>query len=353
MTTTTFWRDRRVFVTGHTGFKGAWLCLWLSRLGAKVSGYALAPECHETLFSAANLECRINSTIGDVRDQDRLNRAIEKAQPEIVFHLAAQALVRRGYADPVGTFDVNVIGTAKLLEALRHAPSIQATVVATSDKVYENREWTWGYREIDGLGGHDPYGASKAASEMVVTAFRGMPPASRQAIATARAGNVVGGGDWAEDRLVPDCIRALRNNLPPRLRHPGSTRPWQHVLDALAGYLILAERLTSDAASASEAWNFGPSADGVIEVAAFARHISELWSGPPPVENPHPAGGHEARALLLDAGKARAKLGWAPKLALAETLAWTVEWYQRRHDGDDALDLTLDQIGRYEALAAT
>jgi CDP-glucose 4,6-dehydratase len=344
-----FWNGRRVFITGHTGFKGAWLGLWLKRLGAVVTGYALPPEGEKNLFGLAGIDRQITSVLGDIRDSEDLSRAIDDAKPEVVFHLAAQALVRRGYEDPSTTFEVNTIGTVRLLEALRGRPLIRAAVIVTSDKVYDNREWPWAYREIDRLGGRDPYGASKAAAEVVVGALRSLHSA---AIATARAGNVIGGGDWAEDRLVPDCIRALAQGDPPRLRQPGGIRPWQHVLDALGGYLVLAERLVEDGQAVSEAWNFGPPADGLAEVIEVATRVSALWGGPAPVTVTSASTGREARLLLLDAGKARARLGWRPRLALAEALAWTVEWYRREHDGSDALELSFDQIARYDALAA-
>lgn len=343
-----FWRGRRVFVTGQTGFKGAWLSLWLTRLGASVTGYALPPEGDLNLFSLTNLEQQIVSVLGDIRDLAALRRAVDEARPDVVLHLAAQALVRRGYDDPSATFDVNVVGTANLLQALRGVPSIRATVVVTSDKVYDNREWPWAYREADRLGGREPYGASKVAAELVVEAMRAQ---AGSAIATARAGNVVGGGDWAEDRLVPDCIRALARKDPPRLRHPESTRPWQHVLDALSGYLALAERLVRDGESVAEAWNFGPPAEELADVGTVAARISELWGGSAPIPTPDGSVKREARTLRLDASKARTKLGWRPRLSLSETLSWTVDWYRRQHEGADALALSLDQIARYEAMA--
>ncbi|MBN4094681.1 CDP-glucose 4,6-dehydratase [Methylobacterium sp. OT2] len=349
-----FWAGRRVLVTGHTGFKGAWLSLWLTRLGARVIGFALAPETDPSLCALAELPARIDSRIGDVRDFAALTACMAEARPEIVLHLAAQALVRPSYADPVGTYASNVMGTVHLLEAVRACPSVRAVVIVTSDKAYENREWVWAYREDEPMGGRDPYSNSKGCAELVTSAYRasffgaGGHPAK---VASARAGNVIGGGDWSLDRLVPDVVRAFERGEPVEIRAPGAVRPWQHVLEPLSGYLRLAETLCSeDGARYAEGWNFGP-ADAdcwpVSEVvAALARGWGEganwrLASGR------HP---HEATFLKVDASKARAYLGWEPRLRLSEALDWTGAWHRAKAQGADAATLTLEQIARYEAL---
>src|SRR4051812_32894796 len=253
-----FWRSKRVLITGHTGFKGAWLSLWLGELGAEVTGYALSPPSEPSLFQAAGLADRMHSTLGDVRDLSALRGAFRAARPELVLHLAAQALVRPSYDDPVTTFDTNVMGTVNVLEAARHEPSVRSVVVVTSDKCYENREWPWGYRENEAMGGHDPYSSSKGCAELVTAAYRSSFAKGRLGIASARAGNVIGGGDWAKDRIIPDFVRAVTQGQALRVRNPGAVRPWQHVLEPLAGYLLLAEHLYSEPQRFAEAWNFGP-----------------------------------------------------------------------------------------------
>ncbi|HET9275464.1 MAG TPA: CDP-glucose 4,6-dehydratase [Gemmatimonadales bacterium] len=352
-----FWRGRRVFLTGHTGFKGAWLALWLERLGARVTGYALPPEeGRPSLFEAAGIAGGIDSRFGDIRDVDALSAAMRAAEPDVVLHLAAQALVRRSYAEPLATYATNVMGTAHLLEACRSLPSVRAVVVVTSDKCYENREWPHAYREPDPMGGHDPYSSSKGCAELVTAAYRasffGRPDAP--AIASARAGNVIGGGDWAEDRLVPDLIRGLGRNEPVPIRSPGATRPWQHVLEPLRGYLVLAERLVSDPRGAAEAWNFGPNDRSVVTVRVLAEAVAREWGG---------GGGdlrfgtggdalHEATFLGLDWGKARARLGWSPLLGLEEAVEMTVGWYRRQHEQPArARELCLTQIDDYASRA--
>ena len=329
MSLSTFYRRKNVFLTGHTGFKGAWLAAWLKRLGATVTGYALAPEPDQpSLFEAARVERGMRSIVGDLRDAAALSAAVAAAQPEIVFHLAAQPLVRRSYVSPVETLHVNALGTAHLLEAVRHAPSVRAVVVVTSDKCYENREWLWGYREDEPLGGRDPYSCSKACAELIAAAYRqsyfSSPDSTR--VATARAGNVFGGGDWSEDRLVPDILRALLDQRTIVLRNPHAVRPWQHVLEPLSGYLQLAARLYEVGAEYCGAWNFGPGDSDVISVSDLAERLINLWgagrvSVQPPANAPH-----EAHTLRLDSSKARQRLAWRPRLSLDEGLQWTVDW---------------------------
>jgi len=338
-------------VTGHTGFKGAWLCLWLETLGAEVTGFALPPATQPNLFLAAGLGRRMRSREGDVRDADALRAAVDEARPEIVLHLAAQPIVRQSYRDPVGTFATNVLGTVHLLDALRGREETRAVVVVTSDKCYENREWIWSYREKSALGGRDPYSASKACAELATRAFRRsyFEDEGSAWVATARAGNVIGGGDWAEDRLVPDTVAALEAGREVELRFPQAIRPWQHVLDPLAGYLQLAERLHDDGEPYAEAWNFAPNEDDARTVGWLVERLQRAWGVEPgwrPQEGPRP---HEHIYLKLDASKARAELDWRPRLPIAATVEWVVEWYRAFHGGADARQLVVDQIERYAA----
>jgi CDP-glucose 4,6-dehydratase len=344
-----FWARKRVFVTGHTGFKGAWICAWLDRLGAQVGGFALAPDGSPNLCEEAGTERLVEGVRGDIRDLGALTRAMVGFAPEIVLHLAAQALVRRSYAAPVETFATNVMGTVNLLEAARVCGSVRAVVVVTSDKCYANQDSGVPFAEDAALGGHDPYSASKACAELVAASWRASFPGG--AMATARAGNVIGGGDWAADRLVPDCVRALQARRALSLRNPAATRPWQHVLEPLCGYLLLVQRLFRDGGSAAEAWNFGPAAHDALAVSQVVERLGAAWGGGPAwVATPgvHP---HEAGRLVLDAGKARARLGWRPRLGLEEALAWTADWYQRHHAGEAAAALIGEQIAAYEDLA--
>jgi CDP-glucose 4,6-dehydratase len=348
-----FWSGRRVFVTGQTGFKGAWLSLWLTRLGARVTGYALAPEPGPSLFRDAGVADGIQHLEADVRDLPHLRRALAASDSEVVLHLAAQSLVRRGYREPVETYATNVLGTANLLEAIRHSPSVRAAVVVTSDKCYEDRDWPRGYREDDRLGGRDPYANSKACAELVTQAFRDSYfMAGGPRVATARAGNVVGGGDWSEDRLVPDVYRALLADQPVWLRNPKAVRPWQHVLESLSGYLVLAQRLMAeDGAALAEAWNFGPDDADTCTVQEVVEKLLARWNPPgrwqqDPEEHPH-----ETYLLRLDSSHARQRLGWRPKLSLGETLAWVDEWYAACRIGADLRAATLAQLDRYAVVA--
>lgn len=352
----TFWRDRRVFVTGHTGFKGAWLCLWLQLLGANVTGYALQPPTKPSLFSGLRFGRAIRSHEGDVRDLGALGAAMRESEPEVVLHLAAQTIVRTSYEQPDETFSTNVMGTVHVLEAARQAGGVRSLVVVTSDKCYENREWYWSYREKSALGGRDPYSASKACAELVAKSYREsyfdeMPEGERIAMATVRAGNVIGGGDWARDRIVPDTIRHLTGGTPLHLRFPNAIRPWQFVLEPLSGYLLAAERLHAEGEAFAGAWNFAPREEEAQPVGWVVERLHEAWGVPTswlPDEGPKP---HEAIYLKLDASKARAQLGWRPRLALEETLVWVADWYKRVHEGADPRAVTEEQIRRYEALA--
>jgi len=352
---TGFWRGRRVLVTGHTGFKGGWLCLWFRALGAEVTGYALAPDTDPSLFEAAGVADGLVSRIGDVRDAAALRAAVRDAAPSVVLHLAAQSLVRRSYDDPLGTYATNVMGTANVLEAVRHAPGVRAVLLVTSDKCYENRDLSRGYREDDPVGGWDPYSSSKGCAELVTAAYRRSffgAGSHRAAVASARAGNVIGGGDWAQDRLVPDLVRAFLAGRPARIRYPDATRPWQHVLDVLAGYLQLAQRLVSDPVDAGESWNFGPAPETAVPVSRVAELFTAQWDDgarwETDAQTEHP---HEARALVLDASKAGARLGWRPALDLRATLEWTARWYRAHAAGKDMGEFTAGQIRQYMQLA--
>ncbi len=339
---------RRVLVTGHTGFKGSWLSLWLTRLGARVSGLALEPDTEPALYRAARVGERVDSLIGDVREPDLVFEAVAGFAPEIIFHLAAQPLVRRGYAEPLCTFGTNVMGTANVLEAVRRTRSVKALVVVTSDKCYREDSATLGYRETDPLGGHDPYSASKAAAELLTAAWRasyGNAPGA-PLIATARAGNVIGGGDWATDRLVPDLWRAARAGRPALIRNPSAVRPWQHVLEPLSGYLLLGERLLAGHAEAADAWNFGPQLIDMASVEDLCNGLCPLLRGEWRHDgSPQP---REAPMLRLDSSKAMLHLGWHPRFAFDQALELTGDWYSRYDAGEDPRALCIERIERFE-----
>ncbi|MDA8523763.1 CDP-glucose 4,6-dehydratase [Acidovorax sp. NCPPB 4044] len=349
-----FWAGRKVFLTGHTGFKGTWLSLWLQRLGAKVTGYALEPDSTPAMFSLTRAADGMDSRIGDVRDAAQLSAVLAAAAPDVVIHMAAQPLVRKSYADPVGTYATNVMGTVHLLEAVRHVPSVRAVVVVTSDKCYENREWLWGYREDDALGGFDPYSNSKACTELVAACYRdSFFPIGRHtehgvAMASARAGNVIGGGDWSNDRLIPDFLRAAHHRQPLELRNPSAVRPWQHVLEPLAGYLRLAQGLVEQGVALSGAWNFGPSDQDVQSVGDVVRQLAASWPEPVDCRFATEAGGpHETGMLRLDSSKARSLLGWHPRWPLAQTISSIAGWHAAHHRGENMRSMTEGQIASY------
>jgi CDP-glucose 4,6-dehydratase len=353
-----FWQRKKVFITGHTGFKGSWLSLWLQSMGADVMGYALPPVTDPSLFELTGLGKRIRSVFGDIRDLQLLRDTYEGFRPDVVLHLAAQAVVRASYRDPVGTYATNVMGTVNMLETVRLAGHARVVVNVTSDKCYENREWAWGYRENEPMGGYDPYSSSKGCSELVTSAYRRCffsrsTAANTVGIASGRAGNVIGGGDWGEDRLIPDCIRALVKGQSIIIRNPTSIRPWQHVLEPLSGYLLLAEKLWNDPSLYSEGWNFGPHTEDARPVGLIADAVTRAWgAGAKWIDVSAPGQPHEADYLKLDSTLARTRLGWEPKLGLEETLNWVVDWYQRYENGESALALTQEQISMYQALGS-
>ena len=346
-----FYRGKRVLVTGHTGLKGSWLALWLTKMGAKVSGIALAPTSDLSGFRANGLDEMMDSVMLDIRDRDRLKVTVDKMRPEIVFHLAAQAIVGSSYEDPAATFDVNVLGSVNVLECVRSTPGVRAAVMITSDKCYENVEQIWGYREQDRLGGSDPYSASKACAEVAIHAYQQSfflrDPAPR--VASARAGNVIGGGDWSSFRLIPDCIRALRDRNKIQIRNPQATRPWQFVLEPLGGYLALGMHLAQSREFAG-AWNFGPPVDTANTVERGTREVIRIW-GEGSLELV-PGTFHESLALQLDCTKAHHYLGWRTVLDFSQTMEWTTAWYKQQHAGGDRSmrDFSCGQIERFEQL---
>jgi CDP-glucose 4,6-dehydratase len=350
-----FWRGRNVLITGHTGFKGAWLSLWLQSLGANVTGFADGVPTDPSLYDLARVGEGMRSVEGDVRDRDALAAVISEASPEVVIHMAAQSLVRRSFVEPRETYEVNVMGTVNVLDAVRlHGHGVRVLVNVTSDKCYENREWEWAYREDEPMGGHDPYSSSKGCAELVTSAFRSSfftdPSGTR--LASARAGNVIGGGDWGEDRLLPDIMRAALAGDAVRVRNPNSIRPWQHVLNPLSGYLVLAQAMW-DSAEHATAWNFGPAEHDARPVGWIVQRMDELWPDGVRAEiddGPHP---HEARYLKLDSSRARMRLGWHPPVELEETLTSIVQWYEGLRDHADVRALTIGQIEALNPSPAT
>jgi CDP-glucose 4,6-dehydratase len=349
-----FWRGKRVLVTGHTGFKGSWLSLWLQAMGAQVTGYALAPPTRPSLFEAADVGSNMTSIIGDIRDLARLQSVFADCRPEIVFHMAAQPLVRHSYVEPVETYSTNVMGTVNVLEAVRHTPGVKAVVNITTDKCYENREWVWAYRENEAMGGYDPYSSSKGCAELVSAAYRSSffnadhYAQHGVALATVRAGNVIGGGDWAQDRLIPDILAAFEQGLAADIRNPNSVRPWQHVLEPLRGYLTLAERLHDIGASFADGWNFGPLDEDARPVGWIAEKMAFLWGDGAAWRSDAGDHPHEATYLKLDISKARQRLDWHPSLRLEDALKFIVDWFRAHQAGADIRSLTLAQISSYQ-----
>jgi CDP-glucose 4,6-dehydratase len=349
-----FWRGKRVFLTGHTGFKGSWIALWLQAMGAELTGFALPAPTEPSLFQEARVGEGMTSIMGDIRDLPALQAALAAARPEIVFHMAAQPLVRLSYAAPVETYSTNVMGTVHLLEAVRQTPGVKAVVNITTDKCYENREWVWAYRENEAMGGYDPYSSSKGCAELVTAAYRSsFFNADRYAehgvaLATVRAGNVIGGGDWAADRLLPDILAAFEQGRPARIRNPNAIRPWQHVMEPLGAYLTLAERLYVDGMTHAEGWNFGPNEADARPVGWIVEKMAALWGTGAVWQNDTGEHPHEAHYLKLDISKARHHLGWQPRLRLEQALALIVDWSRQRAAGADIRTLTLGQISAYQ-----
>ena len=356
----TLWQGKRVFLTGHTGFKGSWLSLWLQSLNAEVIGYALNPPTKPSLFEVAKVIDGMKSIVGDIRDMDSLQQAMHDAKPEIVIHMAAQPLVRYSYANPVETYATNVMGSVHLLEAVRNTKGVKAVVNVTSDKCYENREWPWGYREDDAMGGYDPYSNSKGCAELVAAAYRSSffnPEHYKEhgvAIASARAGNVIGGGDWACDRLIPDFIRAIVSAETILIRSPDAIRPWQHVLEPLSGYLLLAEKLYTQGNQFAEAWNFGPSESDAKSVRWVVDQLVIKWGdGAGFKADKALANLHEAHFLKLDCSKARMNLGWTPRWNAAEAIQRICKWHKAHLDGQDMKAYCLNEINQYQKTALT
>ena len=350
------WQGRRVFLTGHTGFKGGWLALWLTYKGAIVRGYALDPSTEPNFFTEAKIASVIEDMRGDIRDAVKLESAMREFAPEVVFHLAAQPLVRFSYEDPIGTYETNVIGTARVLDCVRRTPSVRAVVCVTTDKCYENKEWIWPYRETDALGGYDPYSSSKACAEIVSGAFRqsyfpvhglGQADGHNVALATARAGNVIGGGDWSSDRLIPDLVRGFLSGEPVGIRNPHAIRPWQHVLEPLHGYMLLAEKLLTHDPRFATAYNFGPAEVDARPVSWIAEQMTAFWGDNASWVMDKSPSPHEAGYLKLDSSRAYADLGWSARLSLQQALELLVGWYRAWQSGSDMHTYTLNQIQQF------
>lgn len=352
-----FWRGKRVLLTGHTGFKGGWLALWLQSLEANVIGYALKPPTNPCLFDVADVGKGMVSIIGDIRDLDFFSAVVKEHRPEIIFHMAAQPLVRRSYDEPVETYATNVMGTVHVLEAVRRVGGVRAVINVTSDKCYENREWLWGYRENEPMGGYDPYSNSKGCAELVTAAYRSsfFNPAQYEqhgvAVATTRAGNVIGGGDWAKDRLIPDAMSAFLAGRSVIIRNPHAVRPWQHVLEPLLGYMVLAERLWKDGPAFAEGWNFGPNDEDAKPVEWIVDHLAQKWGGGASWELDQGANPHEAHYLKLDCSKARARLNWKPVWSLEASLNQIVDWNRSFRDASDMREVCIQQINAYQHMA--
>ena len=348
-----FWKNKTVLITGHTGFKGSWLSLWLKLLGAKVIGVSLEPPTYPNIFEKALVEEEMISLIKDVRDGEEIKKIFKEFQPEVVFHMAAQPLVRYSYTAPVETYETNVMGTLHVLEGIRAVNSVKVAVMITTDKCYENKEWEWGYRENEPMGGHDPYSSSKGAAELLIASYRDsyFPTSTydhhETAISSVRAGNVIGGGDWADDRLIPDVIRAFQNADSVKIRNPAAIRPWPHVLEPLSGYMELAERMSEDGKGFSQAWNFGPRDEDARTVQWIVEKMSNLWGEGASLDIDNDDHPHEANYLKLDCSKAHSKLGWSPKWELDYALQKIVEWHKLEQEEGDIVKITIDQIKEY------
>lgn len=351
-----FWKAKKVLITGHTGFKGGWLSLWLQKKGANIVGYSLPAPTDPSLFEVARVAEGMTSIIGDIRDLGHLNRVFNEYRPEIVFHLAAQPIVRESYQNPVETYDTNIMGTVNVLEAVRLSECTRVALMITSDKCYENKEWLWGYRENESMGGYDPYSSSKGCAELVTAAYRKSFFTEKSndqnvvALASTRAGNVVGGGDWAKDRLIPDMIKAFLSDQPVIIRFPQSIRPWQHVLEPLSGYIMLAEKLWGNRVKYCGGWNFGPNENDAKPVSWVVNALVKLWGENAAWETDSTVQPHEAAYLKLDCSKARSQLGWSPKTNLYTALEWIVEWYQAYADNKNMRQVTETEISRYEKM---
>ena len=346
-----FWAGKRVFVTGHTGFKGGWLTLWLHEMGAQVHGYSLAPPTNPSLFEVANIKSVCEHDVGDIRDVQKLENSVKEFKPDVVLHLAAQPILRYSYDNPRETYDVNVIGTVNVLEAIRAVGGVQSALIITTDKCYENKEQLWAYRETDRLGGYDPYSSSKACAELVVSSYaRSFFKNSETRLASVRAGNVIGGGDWAQDRLMTDIVAALMKNERPEIRNPVAIRPWQHVLEPLSGYLLAAEYLWKRDAGAFEVWNFGPESGSEVPVADVTHEACKIWgSNIEPLVTPDAKKLHEATYLKVDSAKAKAELGWRPRLELSQALEMTLDWHKKKIASQDMQRFSRAQIAEYLA----
>lgn len=346
-------KDKNVLVTGHTGFKGSWLCIWLKKLGANVIGYALEPYTKRDNFVVTDLKDKITHIVGDIRDYEKLRKVFSKYQPEFVFHLAAQAILRESYINPKETYDVNVNGTVNILECCRLFDSVKIIINVTSDKCYENKEWIWGYRENDPLGGYDPYSSSKGCSELITSAYRSsfFNPNDfekhHKSISSVRAGNIIGGGDWQKDRIIPDCIRALESNKPIQIRNPNAIRPWQHVLEPISGYLLLAAKMHNEPKKFSDSWNFGPNYNSIIPVRKIVDMIIAKWGIGNWIDKSTEKEPHEAKLLALDINKARTLLGWQPTFGINECIKFTIAWYKECINGQNMFDVCLRQIGEF------
>ena len=343
-----FWEGKRVFLTGHTGFKGSWLSIWLTEMGALVKGYSLRPNTEPNLFDLANVAHGIKSEFGDIRNYNDLKLSLESFSPEIILHLASQPLVRESYEDPLGTYETNVMGTANLLQASRNLTDLRSIVIVTTDKCYENKEWEWGYRENEAMGGYDPYSSSKGCVELVTSAFRrSFFRSTRVAIASARAGNVIGGGDWSKDRLIPDVLKSYNEGKQVVIRNPKSTRPWQHVIEPLSGYLILAEELYYNGQAFAEPFNFGPRNEDCQSVESILNYINKNWRDCPGWRLDEESNPHESRALKLDISKAKDRLDWAPKWNLESTIKRIIDWNNAFIRQDDMRKFCINEIKSY------